>query len=76
MRIGLGEPQNETVISLGLLFVFAGGAGVFALQLPDGDAPPELADGLEALAQSAGPPITELIAMGERPAKRALARLR
>ena len=59
------------MISLGLLFAFVAGAEALAPQLAEanpvfvldcGDVP------VGVLVQSAGPPTTELMAMGERPA--------
>lgn len=59
------------MISLGLLFAVAAGAEVFTAQLPEGDPVAALACGdapVGVAVQDAGPPTTELMAMGERPA--------
>ena len=58
------------MISLGLLFAVAAGGGVFAAQLPDAEAVAGLVCGgvtVEVVAQRAGPPMTELMAIDERP---------
>ncbi len=60
------------MISLGLLFAVAVGAGAFVPQLVDGDPVAGLACAdapVAGVVQSAGPPTTELMAMGERPGR-------
>ena len=58
------------MISLGLLLAVAAGGGVFATQLRDAEAVAGLVcEGAppEVVVQSAGPPMTELMAIDERP---------
>lgn len=58
------------MISLGLLFAVAAGGGVFAAQLPDAEAVAGLFCGgapVEVVVQSAGPPMTELMVIDDRP---------